>query len=115
MKIYIDDLRTPKEHSWVICRSYDEFEKLITEYEEPTQSEIFISFDHDLGMENGGEAKSGHDCAKLLVERNNLLLGYSVHSSNSVGRDNIIGLLNHWHRFNESDVRGNTNITDFTV
>ena len=52
---------------------------------------IFISFDHDLG---GG--MTGYDVAKYIVENEHKLDGFTVHSMNPVGAQNIIDLLTHY-------------------
>lgn len=56
-KIYLDDVR-PIPDGFVGVRSYAEFVTYIFQNGLPD----FISFDHDLGME-----ESGFDCAKWLV------------------------------------------------
>lgn len=84
VKIYLDDIRTPVDKSWVICRDYDEFVKKVDEI---GFSEInTISLDHDLGdtamqeyFKNVSKnyvlnydniiEKTGYDCAKWLVDK----------------------------------------------
>ena len=89
LKLYLDDIRSPKSDGWTIVRDYDEFVKFIEKNGLPDE----ISFDHDLG-EN---IKTGYDCAKWLCEYcwiNGIPIpSYNVHSANPVGRDNIIGIL----------------------
>jgi hypothetical protein len=84
VKIYLDDIRTPVDTSWIVCRNYEEFVKKVDAI---GFSEInTISLDHDLGdtamqeyftnvsknyvlnYENIIE-KTGYDCAKWLVEK----------------------------------------------
>lgn len=110
MKLYLDDIRTPKTDGWVIVRNYDDFTDWIKQNGVPDS----ISFDHDLGediakenVENGmnkkkarmqkKEAKSGYDCAKWLCQycwENALPLPkWDVHSANPVGAQNIKQLL----------------------
>ena len=59
----------------------------------------FISFDHDLGLE-----ESGYDCAKWLVDycldHNLHLPEFEVHSQNPVGKENILALLNNFKNRN---------------
>ncbi|MDD3060764.1 MAG: hypothetical protein PHW94_07500, partial [Sulfurimonas sp.] len=98
--LYLDDIRTPKTHFSKIVRSYEEavsytLENGVVEY---------ISFDHDLGVDEQGEiAKSGYDFAKWLVE--SALDGelcfpenftFNVHSANPVGKANIEHLLRNY-------------------
>ena len=77
---------------WVIARTQQEAQQLITERGLPEM----ISFDHDYGPP---EAGNGHDLAKWLVEealdgRLDLRgLRYQVHSRNPVGQINIRGVL----------------------
>ena len=92
MKLYLDDVRpTPPDYERVY--DYNEFVGFITANGIPD----FISFDHDLGP-----GKTGHDCAKFLVEYalDNTIstISYKVHSQNPVGKENIEGLLNNYNR-----------------
>ena len=105
-KLFLDDIRLPKDVKWmqmplgpwIIVRSHDEFVKHIVQHGLPS----FVSFDHDLGLEhyivgapkyNEYKEKTGHDCAKWLVEycmNNNLEFPeYQVHSMNPIGSTNI--------------------------
>jgi hypothetical protein len=97
MKMYLDDIRTPIEEFDFIVRSYDEAIVVIQTHGIPD----FISFDHDLGVdEDGTLLKTGYDLAKWIVD-NDLNTTYKlpsnfsfkVHSQNPVGRQNIISLL----------------------
>ena len=94
-------MRTPKRGEWIICRSFLEFTQLISEqfgkYENPTLCDLEISFDHDLGNEF---EKTGHDCAKWLIEQNIILKKFNAHSANPVGAENILFLLNNWNKHN---------------
>lgn len=89
-KLYLDDVR-PIPDGYLEVRSYAEFVAYITEYGLPD----FISFDHDLGLE-----ENGYDCAKWLVNYcldNDLRLPeFAVHSQNPVGKENISSLLNNF-------------------
>ena len=105
MKIYLDDLRTPTEKFDFVVRNYDEAIEVIKKYGVPN----YISFDHDLGVDDEGELlKSGYDLAKWIVESD--LNGsyklpsnftYKVHSQNPVGKKNIISLLNAYLKYKE--------------
>lgn len=91
-KLYLDDLR-PIPNGYIGLRSYAEFVTYITESGLPD----FISFDHDLGLE-----ESGYDCAKWLVNYcldNELRLPqFDVHSKNPVGKENILSLLQNFKK-----------------
>lgn len=86
---------------WMVVRNYDQFVQHITAHGLPA----FVSFDHDLGQDpaNPHEEKTGHDCAKWLVNYcldNNLACpDFVVHSKNPEGAKNIAGLLNGFQRF----------------
>ena len=96
-KLYLDDIRNPKEKGWTIVRSYNEFVDWIEANGMPDE----ISFDHDLSFEHyygdiepGSSAEyTGLDCAKWLAdycERNNAEFpAYNVHSANIVGAEAI--------------------------
>jgi hypothetical protein len=82
-KIYLDDIRTPIEEDWVVCRNYDEFVDKVKEI--GLDNIEIISLDHDLGetaireyfknvttnyilnYDNIHE-RTGYDCAKWLVD-----------------------------------------------
>jgi hypothetical protein len=81
-KIYLDDIRTPKDGGWVVVRNYNEFVIKVTEI--GLNNIDVISLDHDLGdtaMEeyfnnvspnytldyNNIKERTGLDCAKWLV------------------------------------------------
>jgi len=103
MRIFVDDIRTPKtKGDWIIVRSYEEAIRIIKERGFPS----FISFDHDLGMKNGGIAKSGYDLAKWIVNADiekeidiPVDFSFNVHSANPVGKKNIEDLLNRYLKF----------------
>ena len=88
--LFLDDERQPPQGEWVIVRSYDEAVRYVTQHGMPTK----ISFDHDLG-----EAKSGQDFARWLVDHHFIQplpddFSFVVHSRNPVGAENITALLN---------------------
>lgn len=90
--LFLDDLRTVPS-GFVGVRSYKEFTDFIINNGLPD----FISFDHDLGLE-----ESGYDCAKWLVnyclDNNIRLPQFDVHSQNPVGKENIKSLLNNFKK-----------------
>ena len=83
MKIYLDDVRTPKDKDWLVVRNYHEFVNLVQKL--GLKNIGTISLDHDLGdsamteyhtnvspnfklnYENITE-KTGYDAAKFLVD-----------------------------------------------
>ncbi len=113
--IYLDDLRTPIDDNWIICRNYDEFVDKVKEI--GIENMDTISLDHDLGetaireyfknvttnyildYDNIHE-KTGYDCAKWLVEES-INSGISLpliltHSANPIGSANIMGYINNF-------------------
>ncbi len=119
MKIYIDDLRTPADNTWTICRSFKEFQKLIIDnydkFKEPNLCDLEISFDHDLGIDEFHKEMTGLDCAKLLIHYKIIPKMFWVHSSNTVGSENIISLLNNWYKFNNNTTRGYRHFWQYTL
>lgn len=114
--IWLDDCRDPFENpDWLVfspigadveviwLKSYTEFTNYLNTQGLPDG----ICFDHDLGDpmadDNGMSEKTGYDCAKFLVnycQDNKLKLpSYNSQSSNPVGRDNIINLLNNFKKY----------------
>lgn len=96
--LWLDDFRRPEDFingeydiTWV--KNYEEFCKYINANGLPD----IICFDHDLG-----EEKSGYDCAKFVVtycQAHQLdIPEFEIQSSNVVGKENIRGVLNAWHR-----------------
>ena len=114
-RIYLDDVRTPIEEDWIVCRDYDEFVDKVNEI--GLDNIYMISLDHDLGetaireyfknvktnyildYDNIHE-KTGYDCAKWIVEESmnkgiDLPL-IMVHSANPIGSSNIMGYINNY-------------------
>jgi hypothetical protein len=90
-KLFIDDERFPVDESFVIARTSQEAIQLVRSRGMPSE----ISFDHDLG---------GEDTAMVFLRwlTDQLIDGavafpdnfqFSVHSQNSVGVQNIQGLM----------------------
>lgn len=102
-KLFLDDERKLPDDSYSLVRSYEEAVNYVKENGIPS----FISFDHDLGLdENNQIAKTGFDFAKWLVEMDidNIFLfpknfSFYVHSSNSVGKENIHSYLTNYLKF----------------
>ena len=113
--LWLDDIRDPNDFKdfyislfvsvydeivWV--KNYNEFVNYITNNEFPD----YIFFDHDLG-----EELNGYDCCKFVVDfmmDHNLdpnIPSFIVQSANSVGRDNIRGLINNYIEFYNNDCK----------
>lgn len=101
--IWLDDIRDPilfikgnisnYDIHWV--KNYNEF---VSKYDSlKIIPDLEISLDHDLG-----EELTGYDCVKYVVndcmERNAPLPLINVHSSNPVGRTNIIMYINNYKK-----------------
>lgn len=101
MKVFLDDIRQPYDHTWTVVRNVDDFKKLIRSHKV-----LAISFDHDLGLENGTELPTGKDAANWLISH---AMDYPVdiaglshiiiHSSNPPGAANIQGLIENAKKF----------------
>lgn len=113
--IYLDDIRTPIESGWIICRNYDEFVRTVQKIGLGNIDKI--SLDHDLGDSaikeyfnnvsknyildyDNIKEKTGYDCAKWLVdlsmESNTKLPLIVTHSANPIGSANIMGYINNY-------------------
>ncbi len=103
MKMFLDDIRVPKNDYDVIVRNFEEAINFVKENGIPT----FISFDHDLGCdEMGNILKSGYDFAKWLVDMDieNIYkfpdnFTFDIHSANPIGKNNIKAILNNYLLF----------------
>ena len=113
--IYLDDIRTPIESGWIICRNYEEFVKTVSKI--GIENIGKISLDHDLGdsaikeyFDNVSKnyvldydniiEKTGYDCAKWLVGQS-MSTGKKLplivtHSANPIGSANIMGYINNY-------------------
>ena len=115
MRLYLDDVRTPKDTGWEVVKSYDEFVKHI-QLNGLDAYEV-ISLDHDLGDTAMDEyfnnvrdnykidysnitEKTGLDCAKWLVNESMTskipLPQIYTHSANPIGSANIMGYINNY-------------------
>ena len=115
IRIYLDDVRTPKDEDWVVVRNYEQFVEVVNQY---GLGDIeVVSLDHDLGdtaMEeyfnnvspnytldySNIKEKTGLDAAKYLIAqsmKNNIPLPQVyVHSANPIGSANIMGYVNNY-------------------
>ena len=117
IKLYLDDIRTPVDDSWVVVRSYDELVFHIRLH--TLGSYEVISLDHDLGEDIAKEkvasgiskrqaraekklSKTGYDAAKWLVIESMTskipLPQIYCHSANPVGAENIIKYINNYNK-----------------
>lgn len=99
-KLYLDDIRSLPNNSYILARSYDEAVNYVKQNSIPN----FISFDHDLGVdEKDNLLSTGYDFTKWLVEMDmdNIHsfpddFSFNVHSANPVGKQNIETYLNNY-------------------
>lgn len=115
MRLYLDDVRTPKDTDWEVVRSYDEFAAHVRLH--GLENYELMSLDHDLGDTAMDEyynnvhpnytldysnikEKTGMDCAKFLVAQSMTkgiaLPAIYVHSANPIGSANIMGYINNY-------------------
>ena len=115
IRIYLDDIRTPLETDWIICRNYEEFVQKVSDT--GLENIELISLDHDLGQTAIREyfkntsknyiidydnihEKTGYDCTKWIVnksiEEEIDLPTITVHSANPVGSANMMGYINNY-------------------
>ena len=106
MRMYLDDIREPKDTSLIVVRSFSEAVSFVLEKGVPS----FISFDHDLGMKEGELLETGYDFAKWLVEKDieGIIeipedFSFNVHSANPVGAKNIEEYLNRYLKFKKEE------------
>ena len=115
-RLYLDDVRTPKDGDWFVVRNYEQFVSAIRLY--GLENFDVISLDHDLGdqameeyytnvknnyelnYENIINEKTGYDCCKFLVSesmtKNIPLPQIFVHSANPIGSHNMMGYINNY-------------------
>lgn len=115
--IYLDDIRTPDDPSWIVVRNYEAFKRTILHL--GLDNIKTISLDHDLGQSAIEEyfdnvivnyelnydnihEKTGLDCAKWLVDKciktGADLPQIYTHSANPIGSANIMGYINAYLR-----------------
>jgi hypothetical protein len=117
MRVFLDDIRSPKTENFdKIARSIEDFKSIIEVALLSNTKITYISFDHDLG-----ECPDGLDCVKYLVEKdmdNDILsvdFEYNVHSANPVGSQDIFcymkNYLIHKEREKANENKKNTKIS----
>jgi len=126
IKLYLDDVRTPKDPTWTVVRNYYEFIDTITHH--GLENIEIISLDHDLGDSAMKEwhrnvyhnytldysnilEKTGMDCTKWLIEQwldGKQVVEVVIHSANAIGSGNMMGMINnyrHIHKLPQNCVR----------
>ena len=105
--IYVDDIRENADwynshlaSDWRphVCRTAQGTIDLITAicYSGET-AQFILDLDHDLGEGNENELEpSGYEICKWIVENQIPLVGFHIHSMNSVGASNMRQLLAHY-------------------
>ena len=117
-KIYLDDVRSPVDKSWLVARDYDSFVDLVNKV--GLDNIEVISLDHDLGdtamrewhnnvyknyelnYDNIKEM-TGYDAAKWLVSQwmeGKPVVDVYTHSANAIGSANIMGYINNYRHIN---------------
>lgn len=117
-KIYLDDVRSPVDKSWLVVRNYDDFVELVNKI--GLENIDVISLDHDLGdtamrewhnnvyknyelnYDNIKEM-TGYDAAKWLVSQwmeGKPVVDVYTHSANAIGSANILGYINNYRHIN---------------
>jgi hypothetical protein len=115
LRLYLDDIRTPKDSEWIVARNYDEFTAKIKLH--GLGSFEVISLDHDLGegamveyytnvknnymMDyNNINERTGMDCCRYLVSESMNeqipLPQIYIHSANPIGSGNMMGYINNY-------------------
>lgn len=115
LKLYLDDVRTPNDDSWIVVRNYEEFVYQINLHGLESFEEI--SLDHDLGetamveyytnVKNNNslsyeniEEKTGYDCCKFIVNlsmtKNISIPQIYIHSANPIGSLNMVSYINNY-------------------
>ena len=115
LRLYLDDIRTPKDPDWIVARNYDEFVAQIKLH--GLGSFEVISLDHDLGegamveyytnVKNNYildysniKERTGMDCCRFLISecmnQGIPLPQVYVHSANPIGAGNMMGYINNY-------------------
>jgi len=95
-KLYVDDIRDPKEEGWVVVRNYDDAIHELT-----TNKYDVLSLDHDIASyREDGREMTGYDIALWLAERRYhgkyVPQDIRVHSANPVGQKNIQSVISRY-------------------
>lgn len=105
MNLYLDDRRIPKmshdsgkglgsTFKWTIVRDYFQFIDLIDNHFDEID---LVSFDHDLGCFKDDQEFTGKTAVNYLInyclDNNKKFPNWFVHTDNTCGRENIIGII----------------------
>ena len=109
MNVFLDDIRIPSmshnkkrglgeefsdSKKWLIVRNYSDFVNLIDNHLYEIE---LVSFDHDLADYNADKEWTGKDAADYLIKKcldNDVKFpSWYVHSDNTSGKSNIIGVI----------------------
>lgn len=93
-KLFIDDEREPVGDDWIVARSSFDAAVIVAIGGVPS----YISFDHDLGEDDTVMTFLKWLADTCLDDGTTFTFGYTVHSQNPVGRDNIIGFIESFKR-----------------
>lgn len=94
--IFVDDERDfnsdalKNDITLIVCRSYASTIEVLERCKDHGW-EAWLDLDHDLG-----EEKTGYDICKFIVENQIPILGYTLHTMNLVGMQNMKQLLSHY-------------------
>ena len=101
MKLWLDDLREPPDHTWTWACTSAWAIVLMTHF--PCEE---VSFDHDLGMRIDGTEDKGTFLAEWIeaqVEEHAMPVPrWAVHSSNPAGRKNLELIMRRCERVEDS-------------
>ena len=119
MRIFLDDLRTvgmshnPQKglgeiNDFVIVRNDEEFINLVDKHFNEIE---LVSYDHDLACYRDGQEFTGKTACEYLIDKcletGKRFPDWYVHSDNTCGRQNIIGLiLNYMKSVDGVDISG---------
>jgi hypothetical protein len=132
-KIYLDDVRTPVDESWIVVRNYQQFVRKINKI--GLENIELISLDHDLGPSamdewynnvypngildyNNITEKTGMDCAKWLVkqwQKGKPVVNVRVHSANVIGCANMTSYINTYRKLSGLNANCVVNIIPHTI
>ena len=115
--IWLDDIRNPFDKKWFDVWSklgkfdrviwVQNYKQFINWFSEHVDNTIHICFDHDIASFHDEQEFTGYDAAKYVIEycmdNNKPLPGYSCHSDNGPGKENILSLLNNFKNFQNNN------------